>query len=557
VRIIAIINQKGGCGKTTTAINLAGITARKGLRTILVDLDPQSHCAAGLAIPEQRIDLDIGDAMLAAADHPVDPSRLLWRASRNLDLAPSRMKLAGLEAARGGLAVLPDKERRLSLVLSHLKGYDVCFIDCSPSIGLLTFNALAAATDILIPVETSFFSLQGATKQVNTIKSLSKRLGVATPYWLVATLHEDASVLSRDLLQELRRRFGARVAPEFIRRDAILKEAASFGQPAIEYSPTSNGAKDYSALAEWLLRQVGSPQTGSGRAEDDADEATIHPAVESIGIAAEPKPAPSPAPVSHAPGVPTSGVSAPSAVRPSPAEVALAAASADPESAAVSRAEDLAQRARMLLLKRADEQLKKIAPATRPGIVAAGPAPASIPEPATILPATPLVMIQETKPLKPDANAAAIRGLYGARTTRAGVLFVQPLTLGNWVNIAGDFNRWSGTATPMKRNESLGVFEACVPLPPGRHPYRLIVDGKWTVDPYNDESGPNPFGELNSIITVPAEASESGAVRHPGSGSPSVVPSTAQHSGANAPVPAPRAAAAPHGAPLPVTESPI
>src|SRR6185295_1028065 len=140
VRIISIINQKGGCGKTTSAINLAGITARKGFRTLLVDLDPQSHCAAGLAIPEQRIDLDIGDAMLAAPEQQIDPSRLFWRASRNLDLAPSRMKLAGLESSRGGMADKPDKERRLANVLSRFaRNYDICFIDCSPSIGLLTF----------------------------------------------------------------------------------------------------------------------------------------------------------------------------------------------------------------------------------------------------------------------------------------------------------------------------------------------------------------------------------------------------------------------------------
>lgn len=118
MRTIAVINQKGGCGKTTTAINLAGVFASRSLRTLLVDVDPQSHCAAGLAIPEQRIDLDIGDAMLDPGEF--DPSRLLWRVSRNLDLAPSRMKLAGLEAARGGLADRPGNDRALASALGRL-----------------------------------------------------------------------------------------------------------------------------------------------------------------------------------------------------------------------------------------------------------------------------------------------------------------------------------------------------------------------------------------------------------------------------------------------------
>ena len=102
MRTVVIVNQKGGCGKTTTAINLAGIWASRGKRALLIDLDPQSHCAAGLAIPEQRIDLDISDALVT--DAPLDPNRLVWSAGRNLDLIPSRTKLAGLEAARGGLA---------------------------------------------------------------------------------------------------------------------------------------------------------------------------------------------------------------------------------------------------------------------------------------------------------------------------------------------------------------------------------------------------------------------------------------------------------------------
>lgn len=111
MRRIAIVNQKGGCGKTTTAINLAGIFAKKGLRTLLVDMDPQGHCGAGLAIPEQQIDLDVGDAMLADPAQPIDLSRLIWRASRNLDLIPSRTKVAGIESSRAGLSDQPEAER--------------------------------------------------------------------------------------------------------------------------------------------------------------------------------------------------------------------------------------------------------------------------------------------------------------------------------------------------------------------------------------------------------------------------------------------------------------
>jgi chromosome partitioning protein len=231
MRTIAIINQKGGCGKTTTAINLSAMLARAGKRTLLVDLDSQSHCAAGLGIPESRVDLDIGDAMLAAGHKPIDVARLLWQPAANFDLAPSRMRLAGLEASRGGLANLADKERRLEAAIDVIGvNHDIVCIDCSPSIGLLTYNALVAADVILIPVETSFFSMQGATRQVNTVKSLSRKLGIHRQVWILPTIHDPSNPVAMDLLDELYRRFGERVIPAVIRRDAKLREAASFGQ---------------------------------------------------------------------------------------------------------------------------------------------------------------------------------------------------------------------------------------------------------------------------------------------------------------------------------------
>ena len=255
MRTFAVVNQKGGCGKTTTAINLAGVFAGRGYRTLLVDMDPQGHCAAGLAIPEQRVDQHIGDAMLAPDDKPIDPQRLLWRVSRNLDLAPSTVRLAALEAPRGDLAAMPDAESRLKKVLARFDAqYEVCLIDCSPAIGMLAFNALVAADEVLIPVETGFFSLQGATKQINAIKSIGKRLGVAPHHRLLATMHDPSSVLSRDLLEELRRRFGNRVIPVVISMDHALREASSFGQPVVEYRRVDSvGAKDYQQLTDWLI----------------------------------------------------------------------------------------------------------------------------------------------------------------------------------------------------------------------------------------------------------------------------------------------------------------
>jgi chromosome partitioning protein len=275
VRTIAIINQKGGCGKTTTAINLAGVFAAHGYRTLLVDMDPQSHCAAGLAIPEQRIDVQIGDAIAAAGTgRAIDLDRLLWRVSRNLDLAPSTMRLAALEAARGEVngsgSAGTGGAGRLAKVLASLGDrHDICLIDCSPAIGLLAFNAMVAADEVLVPVETGFFSLQGATKQANLLRSLGKKLGVAPVYRMLGTLHNPESVLAQELFEELRRRFPSKVMATPIRYDHRLREAGSFGQPVIEYAPESTGAADYQGVAEWLLANQPAPSSRRSQAEPD------------------------------------------------------------------------------------------------------------------------------------------------------------------------------------------------------------------------------------------------------------------------------------------------
>ncbi|MCE7972919.1 MAG: hypothetical protein DYG92_01145 [Leptolyngbya sp. PLA1] len=466
MRTIAIINQKGGCGKTTTAINLASQLAAQGRRTLLVDMDPQSHCAAGLGVPESRIEMDIGDAMLAVGPSGVDAPRLLWRVARNLDLAPSRTKLAGLEASRGGLADLLDREKRLAAVVSQFKHeYDVVCVDCPPTIGLLTYNALACADLVLIPVETSYFSLQGATKQVSTVRTLSRRLGVQLPVWLLPTIHEAASTVAEDLLGELHRRFKDRVVPVVIRRDLRLREAASFGQPVREYAPDSTGAADYATLAKWIGELLVGP-LDAGAETGDAD-VTVPP-ITARFLAEK---------------------GADRAAEKQNAECVEA-------KAGPNRAEDVARRAqeflRRVALGKAGPGVQPFAPMTPVASLPEAPVP-------TVLPTGTLKLVEtEAKPVTAPGTAR----LLGVRETNQGMLFVQPLASGQTIAIAGSFNNWSPSSHVMKRNTALGVHELCLRLPAGRFVYRLVIDGQWTADPYNNDCEPNPFGGTNSVCRV-------------------------------------------------------
>jgi len=270
MRVIAVANQKGGVGKTTVAINLSACLAREGHRTLLVDMDPQAHCALGLAVPEDQIELSILEVLMPdESDRAIDLSEITWEICSRFELAPSRLDLATFEPK---MTDAPDRDLRLSKALDKVRDrYDFCVIDCPPHVGLLTFNALRAADEVIIPVDTGYFALQGLTKQVETIEHLRKQTGQDLKIRIVANLYDVRTKYAREALAELRRHFGSLVLKTFINFNTKLREAASLGQPITEYDPSSMGFKDFMKLAHEVVA-LGQPAALPEGLLEQADE---------------------------------------------------------------------------------------------------------------------------------------------------------------------------------------------------------------------------------------------------------------------------------------------
>src|SRR5687767_74827 len=252
MRTIAIINQKGGCGKTTTSINLAACLARLGHKTLLVDMDPQGHCAVGLAVPEEQVERTIFDALIEQGDGRVSRiPELVWQIASDFDLAPSNLKLAAFEQLFSGRA---GREDRLLKALEPVKNhYEWCIIDCPPSVGLITFNALRACDEVIVPVETGYFSLHGLAKMMDTLELLRDKCGKDVAIRVLPTLYDTRTKLAREVLSELRAKFRDYLMESTVNFNTKLKEAASFGQPITEYDPGSRGYKDFVNLARELM----------------------------------------------------------------------------------------------------------------------------------------------------------------------------------------------------------------------------------------------------------------------------------------------------------------
>ena len=251
-KIIAIVNQKGGVAKTTTAINLSAAIAQRGHHTLLVDLDLQGNATSGLGIDRRQIehcvyDLLINDAPLEAV--------LLHTDYQQLDLIPATIQLAGAEVE---LVSAISRENRLRQILRPQKErYDYIFIDCPPSLGLLTINALSAADRALLPLQCEYYALEGVTQLLNTYEMIRKNLNPDLEIeGVLLTMFDARTNLSSQVADEARNYFGRKVYDTQISRSVRLSEAPSHGLPGIIYDPKSRGAVEYQALAdEFLTRQ--------------------------------------------------------------------------------------------------------------------------------------------------------------------------------------------------------------------------------------------------------------------------------------------------------------
>ena len=403
MRTMAVVNQKGGCGKTTVAINLASALAELGQRTLLVDMDPQSHCAVGLAVPEEQIEQSIYDVLISTSrNEAVRLAEILWQISDKLELAPASIDLSAFEQQMAGIA---ERESCLKNVLHEIKDeYDYVIVDCPPAVSLLTFNALRAATDAIVPVETGYFALHGLSKQLETLSILCKRCSQRVDVRVLASMYDVRTKMAREILAELRTHFADKMFKTVVNFNTKIKEASSFGQPICEYDPASKGQRDFRVLAEEVIDS----QAKQHRSE----------IVHSLA-----------------------------------GQLETISASADE------------------LLRSAKPTIKALQP------------------PRT------------EKPRLADTSTR-LSDYYGVNQINDAVVFVTLYPRAHSVQVAGDFNNWLPSKTPLQKVGSSGVWQTKLKLPAGKYRYRLVVDGQWQQDPYNETTESNPFGGFNSVVDV-------------------------------------------------------
>lgn len=245
-RCLAVANQKGGVGKTTTTVNMAACLAELGFRTLIIDLDPQGNATTGLGVNPWSVETSMYDVLLHGRDLDdcVEPTSV-----RNLFVAPANLNLAGAEVE---LVPVMSRETRLRSAIEPLgDDYDYILIDCPPSLGLLTVNGLAAAKEVLVPIQCEYYALEGLGQLLRNVDLVKKNLNAALEVsTLVLVMYDARTKLSEQVAKEVRNHFGAKVTKTIIPRSVRLSEAPSYGQPISVFDPSSRGAISYRMLAK-------------------------------------------------------------------------------------------------------------------------------------------------------------------------------------------------------------------------------------------------------------------------------------------------------------------
>ena len=247
-KIIAVANQKGGVGKTTTSVNLSAAFAEMGKKVLLIDCDPQGNATSGLGIEKDGLELSIYDALIN--DTPME--EIIIQTQFGLDVVPSVMDLAGAEVE---LVNLEDKQYRLKKAVELVKkNYDYILIDCPPSLGHVTLNALTAADSVLLPLQCEFYALEGLSQLLSTVQLVQEQLNEKLRIeGLVLTMYDSRTNLAEQVVEEVKTHFPDMVYATKIPRNVRLSEAPSFGKPIFAYASSSKGAQAYMSLAEEVV----------------------------------------------------------------------------------------------------------------------------------------------------------------------------------------------------------------------------------------------------------------------------------------------------------------